>query len=185
MLLEVSDPDRWQLRLPVGSRLPAFAAPETVLGEQLLDHLPTGAEGRRWRALFTELQVLLHQHPRNRARAQQGLAPVNALWLWGGGALPARPRTALTQLHSDDLLLRALAQHAGVRVVDGLLPAGMEGDGCSDLVTRDAQAACAVIMQAARALRREQTLRLAFIDGARWRISAAQRWRFWRRAWRG
>ncbi|EQD54945.1 regulatory protein, partial [mine drainage metagenome] len=58
---------------------------------------------------FTELQVLLHQHSRNRVRAQQGLAPVNALWLWGGGALPARPRTALTQVRSSDALVRALA----------------------------------------------------------------------------
>ncbi len=184
MLLEITSPDRWQLRLPTGSPLPTFAAPEAVLGEQLLPHLPQGVEGRRWRALFTELQVLLHQHSRNRVRAQQGLAPVNALWLWGGGALPARPRTALTQVRSSDALVRALAQHAGVRIVDGSLPARASGDRCSDLAALDPQSARAAIAQAARALRRDEILRLAFIDGARWRIRAAQRWRFWRRAWR-
>ncbi len=184
MLLEISTPDRWQLRLPVGSPLPSFAAPETVLGQHLLAHLPQGAEGRRWRALFTELQVLLHQHPRNRARAQQGLPPVNALWLWGGGALPSRPRTTLTRLLSADPLARALAQHARVTVCSDTAQLRGLGDTWVDLAERAPQDVQPFLDAAVRRLRRGAVLRLAFLDGARWRITSAQRWRFWRRAWR-
>jgi hypothetical protein len=184
MLLETSTPDRWQLRLPVGSPLPAFAAPETVLGEHLLTHLPQGIEGRRWRALFTELQVLLHQHPRNRARAQQGLPPVNALWLWGGGTLPSRPRTTLSGLLSADPLTRALAQHARVTICSDMAQLHGLGNTWVDLAAHTPPDVQYLLESAMRKLRRGDALRLAFVDGARWRITTVQRWRFWRRAWR-
>ncbi|MGP1666622.1 MAG: phosphoglycerate mutase, partial [Rhodanobacter sp.] len=113
MLLEVSSPDRWHLRLPPGSPLPVFSSPEQVLGEDLLQHLPQGPEGRRWRVLLNDVQVMLHQHPLNAQRHAQGLQPVNSLWLWGGGSLPDHLRSKLSGVVSDDLLLNALAQRAG------------------------------------------------------------------------
>ncbi|MEP6899479.1 MAG: phosphoglycerate mutase, partial [Rhodanobacter sp.] len=114
MLLEISTPDRWHLKLPHGISLPTFAAPEQALGEDLSQHLPQGAEGRRWRVLLNDIQVLLHQHPVNIDRRARGLPPVNSLWLWGGGSLCAAPGSPLRGVISDDLLLNALAHHAGV-----------------------------------------------------------------------
>lgn len=117
MTLEVSSPDRWHVRLPHDARLPAFASPEQALGEDLAQHLPEGTEGRRWRAILTEVQVLLHQHPLNAKRRESGLPPVNSLWLWGGGSLPVAVRSELAGCVSDDVLLGALAARAGVEVV--------------------------------------------------------------------
>src|ERR1700744_4132399 len=75
MLLEVSSPDRWHLRLPRDSQIPAFASPKRALGEDLFEHLPQGADGKRWRMLINETQILLHQHPVNQARSERGLPP--------------------------------------------------------------------------------------------------------------
>ena len=86
--LSTPHPARWYLKLPVGAQLPAFAPPETTLGADLHAHLPAGELGRRWRKLLNEAQVLLHQHPLNRARAAAGLPEVNSVWFWGAGSLP-------------------------------------------------------------------------------------------------
>lgn len=43
-----------------------------------------------WRRLSSEIELWLHAHPINEARATKRLAAVNALWLWGGGAVPAQ-----------------------------------------------------------------------------------------------
>ena len=183
MLLEISAPSRWQLRLREGTPLPAFATPEEVLGRSLLTHLPQGAQGRRWRALFNELQILLHQHPRNRARIAAGLPPINALWFWGGGTLPARPRTTLTALLSPDAVARALALHAQVALIDDPAQAADTGALWLDLAAADTPRVGAQLAGAMRRVRRGDSLELAFLDGRRWHVTSGQRWRFWRRAW--
>ncbi|MGB5850699.1 MAG: phosphoglycerate mutase, partial [Rhodanobacter sp.] len=114
MSLEISAPDHWHLRLPADMPVPSFAAPEQALGEDLAQHLPQGAEGRRWRVLLNDIQVQLHQQPLNARRRARGMSPVNSLWLWGGGRLPEACRSALAGVVSDDLLLRALAARAGI-----------------------------------------------------------------------
>ena len=43
--------------------------------------LPHGNDLKRWQKLLTELQMLLHAHPVNAARAQRGARPINSLWL--------------------------------------------------------------------------------------------------------
>lgn len=184
MLLEISAPSRWQLRLAAGTPLPAFAAPEAVLGQSLLAHLPQGADGRRWRALFNELQILLHQHPHNRARIAAGLPPINALWLWGGGTLPGRPRAAPGALRSDDALARALALHARTALIEDPAQAPRGAALWLDFGTADVRRAGAALEAVLHRLRRGDSLQLAFLDGRRWRVTSGQRWRFWRRAWR-
>src|SRR5690606_10436229 len=87
--LDAPDPARWYLRLPVEARLPAFSDPGDALGEDVFEHMDTSPEGRRWRTLASESQVILHNHPLNADRAARGQAPVNALWFWGGGRLPS------------------------------------------------------------------------------------------------
>src|SRR3546814_5746969 len=72
--IDAPHPSRWYLRLPPGAKLPAFAAPDDALGADLFDHLAEGSEGRRWRVLLGEAQVVLHNHPRN--AGQSGRAHV-------------------------------------------------------------------------------------------------------------
>jgi hypothetical protein len=112
--LSTPHPARWYVKLPVGARLPAFATPDAVRGADLHAYMPEGELGRRWRKLLNEAQVLLHQHPLNRARAAAGLPEVNSLWFWGGGAQPGRVRSAHDLVISDDAALLGLARLARV-----------------------------------------------------------------------
>ncbi|MEI7037373.1 phosphoglycerate mutase [Fulvimonas yonginensis] len=183
MHLELTTPDRWHLRLPAGTVLPDFPAPERALGEDLLSHLPQGPQGRRWRILQNELQVLLHQHPLNARRRAAGYPPVNSLWLWGGGTLPTRVGTRLSGVVSGDPLLRALAARAGIvhRPRDAADDAFAAGPGwLVDLQDLPAASIATEWWPAIDALARRQPLHLNFASGERRLHRPWHRWRFWR-----
>lgn len=200
-------PSRWYLRLPKDTRLPTFANPEDALGADMFEHLPgadatTGDDGRRWRALLSEAQVVLHNHPRNAARIAAGLPPVNSLWFWGAGALPDHVRSRFTMLHTDDEAMAAFARLA--KAATAPLPAGWSPVGLGDAVASSAAEAGAGTPGIAFDLRRIRDLTelqatwlapltadlragrltsatLDFADGVALRLTANQRWRFWRR----
>lgn len=184
MQLEISTPDRWHLRLPVGTFLPSFAAPEQALGEDLSQHLPQGEPGKRWRLLLNEIQVLLHQHPRNAQRRAAGVAPVNSLWLWGGGVLPPPMRSSLQGVISNDLLLRALAARANLffhERIDGAVQDANAG-WLLDLQDLSAAEIVAAWWPALQGLLARQPLQLHFASGERWLLKPWHRWRIWRGA---
>lgn len=184
MQLHLSTPDRWHLKLPPGMTLPTFAAPEQALGEDLSQHLPVGGEGRRWRVLLNEIQVLLHQHPLNAQRRARGLAPVNSLWPWGGGCLPRSLSSDLSGVISDDLLLRALATRAGVaqqvRAADAVANAGTGW--LVDLQDLPADDIASRWWPVLRRLLERQSVVLHFASSERWQRKPWHRWRFWRGA---
>lgn len=183
MTLEVSSPDRWHVRLPPDAQLPSFASPEQALGEDLAQHLPEGTEGRRWRAILTEVQVLLHQHPLNARRRELGLPPVNSLWLWGGGSLPVAVRSRLAGCVSDDVLLGALAARAGVAVVPRTAEAiAAARDGwLIDLQDLPVAELASTWWPALERLS-GTVLVLSFASGERWLHRPWHRLRFWRGA---
>ena len=184
--LKITTPDRWHVRLPSNTPLPNFAAPEQALGEDLSQHLPQGVEGRRWRVLLNDIQVLLHQHPLNTDRRARGLAPVNSIWLWGGGSLPSPLASELNGVISDDLLLTALAAQAGIKVLARTpqnVAAASNGwlIDLQDLPIRKIESEWLVILQP---LLRRQSVRLHFASAERWQSQPWHRWRVWRRAGR-
>ncbi|HWK73452.1 MAG TPA: hypothetical protein VNQ81_04215 [Povalibacter sp.] len=61
------------------------ACPEAAAANELECVMPHGPDGGEVRRLMTELQMLLHDHPVNEARARRGLPAINAVWLWGSG----------------------------------------------------------------------------------------------------
>lgn len=180
--LDAPRPSRWYLRLPRESKWPAFATPDEVLGEDLFAHLPEGDLGRRWRALLTETQVVLHNHPWNAMRASLGKPAVNSLWFWGAGALPDFVRTHYKQVKGNEILLRALANAAGVSATTD---DAEEVDALVDLRhLRDlALVACEAVQPLLEAVRKRelQSLTLDFEDGAIFHLRRDQRWRFWRK----
>lgn len=131
-------PARWYLRPApeTAARLAAhpFAAPpaRAMAGRRVDRQVPEGSEFAWLRRFLNEAQMLLHAHPVNERRAARGARPINSLWLWGAGALPATPPSAdLPDSHllADDALLRALGAHGGLPVggapaTFGALPAG-------------------------------------------------------------
>ena len=182
MILEVSSPNHWHVRLPTDAPLPAFAAPEQALGEDLYEHLPQGADGRRWRVLLNEVQVLLHQHPLNAERRARGLPPINSLWLWGGGRLPTLVRSTLLGAVGDDVLLGALAKRAGVAVLarsTSVVEAASPG-WLIDLQDLPADDIAERWWPSLQALAGKQLLQLSFASGERWLHRPWHRLRFWR-----
>ncbi|MGF6712302.1 hypothetical protein QFZ41_003266 [Luteibacter sp. W1I16] len=202
MSLLVGDAQHWQLRLPNYVEVPSFPEPEEALGADLFEQLPKGEEGRRWRALINEAQVVLHNHPVNRTRTAQGLPPVNSVWLWGPGALPEWVECGLSRIYSDDLLAWALAHRANVDVQSRTTfaaPVGAASAGARDNPAIAAEAAPAYSLLDLQdiqpsAFERDwwsaieahltagTEIRLAFADGVRTVLRKRHRLRFWRKA---
>jgi hypothetical protein len=182
MILEVSSPDHWHVRLPSGAPMPSFASPEQALGEDLYEHLPQGADGRRWRVLLNEVQVLLHQHPLNAERRTRGAPPINSLWLWGGGALPDIVRTSLKGVIGDDVLLDALARRAGIATVPRTANAVETAapGWLVDLQDLPADDIDTVWWPSVLAVAQKKNVQLSFASGERWALRPWHRVRFWR-----
>lgn len=186
--LSAPHPERWYLRLPRDIALPDFHRPERALGDEIHDLLPAGTAGRRWRVLLNEAQIVLHNHPVNAERTRGRQLPVNSVWFFGGGRLPARVVSHADIVIAGDAELLAFAGAAGASVrAERSFPA--DADGRHLLIDlrdlRDARVlAQRWLLPAWDAVRRGrwQTLELDFGDGRRLRIAASQRWRIWRRA---
>ncbi|HHH36122.1 MAG TPA: hypothetical protein ENK48_04755 [Gammaproteobacteria bacterium] len=120
--LEASAPERWYLSL-AQSRVPETWPLAHVLGQDIHPWMPAGTEGRRWRRLLNEIQMLLHDCDINHARRAEGSLPVTSLWPWGGGCLPPASSCPWSRLWGNDPLVRGLARWGGIS--HGTLP----GDG--------------------------------------------------------
>jgi hypothetical protein len=164
--------------------------------------MPTGDDSRHWRRVMNEIQMLLHAHPLNAEREARGLPAFNSVWLWGGGTVPAAGATAFTQAWSNEPLARALARRAGATVGD--CPASVEpvmAAGGNALVVVTALRDATDLAQWQAALERVEQqwfapCRQALQDGRlhsltivapaaphsrQFTITAAHRWRWWRR----
>jgi hypothetical protein len=183
--LHAPHPERWYLRLPADAAMPRFADPDAALGDDLRAHLPSGIDAMRWQRLANEVQVVLHNASINRTRAAAGLPAVNSLWFWGGGAAPSGVRSALTAVVTADPVLAGLASLAGVAVAAAVAPGlpdarlllDLRAERRPEVLERD------WIVPALDGLASGTigAIEVASIDGRRWRVRAAQRWRFWRR----
>ena len=191
--LDAPAPSRWYLRLPPGSKLPAFADPSDALGADVFEFLPADADGdaaiaRRWRSLLNEAQVVLHNHPWNSRRAAAGKPPINSLWFWGSGALPDRVHSEVGQVETGDAVLAAFAAAAGC-AVDGSRSSFLPGDSDVDRLIdlrghRDLSSTSRDwLLPAIAALNRRRIgeILLDFPDVAGLRLQSRQRWRFWRK----
>lgn len=184
MRIEPTWPARWHLRAAEDAVRPAFDTPAAVLGDDIADHLPKGPEGRPWRKLFNEVQMVLHQHPVNRERATAGRMTANSLWFWGAGRLPESFTSPLGTLFSDADLPIAMGARAGVAThgVDAFdTSVRLRQDALLDL-TRAEPETCMELVDRTLKTRCAGALVLHFADGQRWRIARWQRWRLWRRA---
>ncbi len=186
-------PERWYLHLPRESKLPEFVEPETVLGDDLYEHLPAGDLGRRWRALLNEAQVILHNHPVNAERIARGALPVNSVWFWGAGVLPDAVHMTADAVFSSAVDLAGLAALAGLRLAPppanlAALETATQGQIGRVLIDlrpcRDpAGLARDWLLPALAGLAKKRIveLRLDFADGSRLCLTRGQRWRLWRR----
>jgi hypothetical protein len=110
MVFFAPNPARWYLRLAHAPALQTFP-PFLAMGRNIMDFLPSGADGMRWRGVLNEIQMLLHGLAEN---AGHGEPEVNALWLWGGGVLPHEVISPFAHVWAEDPLARGLAAAATV-----------------------------------------------------------------------
>ncbi|HEX5353434.1 MAG TPA: phosphoglycerate mutase [Rhodanobacteraceae bacterium] len=187
--LAVDTPAAWCVHLERGAPPVTLTHPVDALGASLIECLPAGEAGSKWRHLFNEAQVALHAHPVNAARIAAGKRPINALWFWGEGPLPDSVETRLRYVASADDVLRGLAKVAGAASVEPspevLADRRGGGDVLLDLDAPGSVGGLAAWLASFRRCLRERrfdAVVLAFSSGERFRVRHAHRLRFWRRA---
>lgn len=124
---EQMSPEGLRLLAPTATRW-YFSPPETpavrfsplpeVVGKDLYEHMPGGEEGRPWRKLLNQVQMVLHLSRVNEERRMKGRPEINGLWFWGGGVLPPVHPCRYQAIWSDDALIRGLAMNAGLQPAD-------------------------------------------------------------------
>ncbi len=100
-------------------QLKAMTAPRhyphvlSALGKPVSPYVEQARENLPWYRLLNEIQMFLHQHRINTARAAAGLATINSLWFWGGGPAPATANIDV-RWYGDDVELERFAASLGL-----------------------------------------------------------------------
>lgn len=131
---EACTPTRWYLHLHQPTAVTLYPL-DDVTGRPIKHFLPEGRDAKLWQRTMNEAQIVLHNHPRSRAREAAGLRPVNSVWLWGAGALETAPQSPARQVQATDPVSIGLARAAGVQVGAPDPAAALAGD---SLVVLDA-----------------------------------------------
>ncbi len=103
------------LGAPAGAPVRTFD-PARLPTEALAERLPQGPGAGDLRRLGSELEMWLHTHPLNAGRAARGAPPVSQLWIWGGGAGAAAPRSGTSlraEVYGEEAYLAGLAMLGG------------------------------------------------------------------------
>jgi 2,3-bisphosphoglycerate-independent phosphoglycerate mutase len=62
--------------------------PHDITGRSILDFLPVGEGADTLNTIMNHAQMVLHDHPVNVRRKEEGALPANSIWLWGHGKTP-------------------------------------------------------------------------------------------------
>ena len=111
--IEATHPNRWYLRLPVAPVLNTRPLAD-VVGRNIDQYLPLGAEAKKWCSILNEVQMLFHSAATNRQREAAYLLPVNGVWFSGGGSLPDIREADFSSVMADDLLSQGFSQLCGI-----------------------------------------------------------------------
>lgn len=110
MKLYAPHADQWYLHCQQRPEIMTHA-PSEVIGKDIYEYLPKGTEKRRWRHLFTEIQMLLHHQQVNVKRKSLGQLEMNGLWFWGCGQLPEKIEENWSKVWTDVPWVQALVDH--------------------------------------------------------------------------
>ena len=88
--IDAAHPHRWYVALDTPARM-ATTPLSLARGARVSAAMPRGPDAPRWRRWMNEAQMALHECPVNLERERRGAAPINSVWPWGGGSLPAAP----------------------------------------------------------------------------------------------
>jgi hypothetical protein len=157
------------------------------------DYLPSGDNASMHRRLTSEIEMTLHDHAVNLERQREGLQPVNALWVWGGGYAPEEQIEPHPPLFSDDPLLRGYwrSKTAVAEYWPGSIAACIEQSVAGfvavtpeyedDADDNELLEICLYELRLALNARRLRRLVLVFRDGVYADVRRSQAVRIWRR----
>jgi 2,3-bisphosphoglycerate-independent phosphoglycerate mutase len=96
--------------------------PHDITEQKIGAYLPAGDGDKELIKLMTEAQMLLHDHPINMKRREQGKREANATWPWGQGKAPQMPsiveRFGLKgSVISAVDLIKGIGIYAGLRII--------------------------------------------------------------------
>ena len=113
--IDAAHPHRWYVALDAPERI-ATTALSLAAGGEVSAAMPRGPDAPRWHRWMNEVQMALHECPVNLERERRSAVPINSVWPWGAGSLPAAPEASppFAQAWSDDALVRGLAHRAGI-----------------------------------------------------------------------
>ena len=161
--------------------------PEALPGRNLRDLMPRGEHAAAVSSFMNEVQMLLHEHPVNVARAARGAPPANALWPWGYGRVaPHAPLDLPALCTDDDWLAGAWSVHGASALGTDALEALLR-EGAREVLVAWSQPAAAAALERGcfepivHALDRGDVVVDLLIGGRSWRVDRRARRRFWRR----
>lgn len=115
--LRRTDSRAWYLHASTDLQV-ATCCPTAIAARGMYDCMPQGAAARELQRLMTELQMRLHEHPVNHARASRGQPQINAVWLWGqGGLTSTEGAQTLRPVFSNDAYARGLSSYYDSSIV--------------------------------------------------------------------
>lgn len=163
-------------------------------GREPSPYMPTGGDANAYHRLHSEIQMALHLSDVHRRREAEGLRPINALWIWGGGEAPTSAPRSIPPLYADDALVRGY-WHSAAGIAQpwgGLLSDCVEQSpqGFVAIVphvlrpTADGMGALSEHLTELRAILRNsaiRSLKLLFRDGITVQVRRRHVLRIWRR----
>lgn len=202
----VADTRRWYVRLNAATSFTALPL-SAVAGRRVEGELPDQPHTSKLRSWLNEIQMFLHSHPVNAARASAGKPAVNSLWLWGAGTLPKFGDNNHDGVWSRDPLALGLARASGIPahplpqrldsllehtapestqliVLDDLLAPVLYEDsqGWRQALEGVEESWFAPLRSALGRQVKAVTLLAPTVYGVlAWEIKSADRWKFWRR----
>ncbi|MDD2851742.1 MAG: cofactor-independent phosphoglycerate mutase [Desulfuromonadaceae bacterium] len=100
--------------------------PHDITGKAVLSSLPTGDGADSLNNIMNHAQMVLHSHPVNARRKDEGKLPANSVWLWGHGKTP-QIETFRKKFGLSGAVISAVDLIKGIGVCAGLDVINVEG----------------------------------------------------------
>ncbi len=100
--------------------------PHDITGKAIIDSLPRGDGADMLINIMNHAQMVLHSHPVNAQRKEQGQLPANSVWLWGHGKMP-RIETYQEKFGLTGAVISAVDLIKGIGICAGLDIINVEG----------------------------------------------------------
>ena len=101
------DKDSWFLNVLDHEKVSTTALNE-VISRNIYSFMPQGEDALFWKRFMNEVQMLMHQSQVNEQREASNKLPINGVWLWGEGGLPAKAELKEKMVYSQHSIVKGL-----------------------------------------------------------------------------